>query len=53
MIWGYIVGDGNRTEAQTRGWGSGINYREMRTRSINRNERVARVARVLVRGWML
>ena len=44
MMWAYIHGDGNRTEARTRDQGSGMrtNYGEMRTRSINRNKWIAR-----------
>ena len=52
MIQAYIWGDRNRTEAQTRGQGSGmkINYGEL---DKNKNEQIVRVARVLARGWML
>ena len=44
MVTGIILGNENRIEAQTRGWGSGIgnNYGETRMKGINRNEWVAR-----------
>ena len=44
MMWAYIWGDRNRTEAWTRDQESGMrtNYGEMRTRSINRNKWVVR-----------
>ena len=45
MMMGFILENKNRTGAQTRGWGLGIrtNYGETETKSINRNEWVARV----------